>query len=112
MKQFIGTMYFEPDRDERSKPISRYCGVITGFIVRKDDGAEYEVRDERVAPTNARPLTHSDLQTLKEGDKVARIKGGAHYTVVKVFPVYGDVWIRHSETDLNTAVKFTELRRV
>lgn len=108
----IGQLYFTPERDKNDKPISKYEGVIAGFIVRRDDNSEFEVRSTVPLPFAKRSLTHSDLEFLRVGDVVADVISGHKYTVLKVFPTYGDIWLKSLDDGKTTAKKYKDLRRV
>lgn len=115
MKQFLNTMYFDAVNDpETGKAVSRYQGTVVAFTIRRDDGTEFEVRDqESTAYGINRPLKKGDLDKLTTGTLVALNSNASKVLeVLKVFPQYGDVWVRDREADQNKVVKFHQLRRV
>lgn len=97
LKQLIGTLYFSPDRNEHNQPVSKYEGMVVGFIVKRDDNSEFEVRSEKRLPFRGEALKRSDLDNLKIGDQVISMKDTTLFTVVKVFPAYGDVWVKENK---------------
>lgn len=107
----IGTLYFSPDKDSQGRPISRYEGVISGFIVRRDDGSEFEVRSEKPLPYSKVALRREQLDDLKAGDEVQSMIDNTRYTVLRVFPTYGDIWVKENATGKTSAKKYTDLRR-
>lgn len=112
LKQFIGTLYFSPNTNDDGKPVSKYEGVVVGFIVKRDSGEEFTVRDETALPYRSRALKREDLENLKLGDQVMRLSDNRVGTVMRVFPVYGDVWVKDNETGHTTPLKFTDLKKV
>ena len=107
----IGTMHFDPVRDESGKPVSTYRGVIAGLIIRRDDGSEYEVRSTKVLPNNYFPLSKRDLYELKPGNRVSCLIDEAKYEVVRAFPQVGDVQVRDN-TGCEQTKKYFDLRRI
>lgn len=113
LKQLIGTMYFSPDRNEHNQPVSKYEGMVVGFIVKKDDGGEFEVRSEKRLPFRGEALKKSDLDKLVIGDQVMSIKDTTLYTVVKVFAAYGDVLVKENKSGAKVhSRKCHDLRKV
>lgn len=111
LKQFIGTLYFSPTKDKNDRPISKYEGVVSAFIVRRDDGSEFEVRSESPLPYSSQPLKRKDLDTLEVGSEVQSIRDNTRYTVLRVFPTYGDVWVKSKVDGSTHALKYIDLKR-
>lgn len=107
----LNTLYFVPDRDKNGKPCSRYEGVVVAFVVRRDNGTEFEVRSNAEIPFSKKPLTKEEFEALESGSRVQSLANGVSFTVQKVFPGYGDVWVT-DEGNNHHAFKYTELRRV
>lgn len=97
LKSLIGTLYFSPDRNEQNMPVSKYEGMVVGFIVKKDDGGEFEVRSDKKLPFRGEALKRSDLDKLAIGDQVISMKDTTLFTVVKVFAAYGDVLVKENK---------------
>ncbi len=108
MKHLLNTLYFSPTRDAMGRPASKYEGVIVAFTVRRDNGTEFEVREDKVP--NSKPLSINAFKDLKAGDKVQLLTSAELYVVTQKFPDHGDVWLKHLETGANKAVKYTDLR--
>lgn len=111
VKDFIGLPHFEPGRDDMGRPVSIRKGVIAGFIVRRDDLSEYEVRSDETLASARVPLQHKDLVNLRIGDLVRSMSDDTQYSVLRVFPVYGDVWVKRLDDGKTSAKKATDLRR-
>lgn len=112
MKNMLGVLDFVPGKDDFGKPISVYRGTIVGYIVRRDDGSEFEVRQEGEFDKSNSGLVWNDIKTLKEGEPIVLIKEPlAQWVIAKVFPTHGDVWIMNETTKRQKAVKYYELRR-
>lgn len=113
LKQLIGTLYFSPDRNEHNQPVSKYEGMVVGFIVRRDDNSEFEVRSEKKLPFRGEALKRSDLDSLHIGDQVMSLKDTTLFTVVKVFAAYGDVLVKENKAGAKVhSRKCTDLRKV
>lgn len=111
-KQYaIGELYFTPGRNERNQPVTNYEGVVAGFIIKRDDGSEFEVRATKSLPYSKLPLTKRDLETLKAGEELQDVASNTKYVVTRVYGIYGDVWVKNIETGKTEAKKFTTLRR-
>lgn len=113
MKELLGTLYFTPVKDEDTgKLASRYEGVVVAFIVRRDDGVEFEVRQDIEQTAGAgHVLKWDDLPLLKVGQPIIYSKQpAAKYHIVRVYPTFGDVWIA-DDAGVKKAVKWTELKR-
>lgn len=110
-KGIIGTIYFSAARDDNNRPISKYEGVIKSFVVRRDDGSEFTVESEEKLPYSKVPLSKEALETLQKGETLQCVTDGRYYTVYRVFPDYGDVWVRDNETHQIRAKKHNDLRR-
>lgn len=110
LKQLIGTLYFTPTRNKDNQPVSQYEGVVSGFVVRRDDGTEFTVRSEAQLPYRGN-LTRDDLKRLKIGTPLESLDGTIKYTTMRVFATSGDVWVKDNETNQIGQKKFTSLRR-
>lgn len=111
-KDLLGSLYFSAERDEQNRPVSKYEGVVKALVIRRDDGSEFTVESAKLLPISKLSLKKDDLKTLAQGTQLQCISTGASYYVVKVFPTYGDVWLRDNETGKIVEKKYTDLRRI
>ena len=109
MSNLLGTLHFSTVVGVDGRPGSKYEGVVVGLIIRRDDGSEVVVKEERPA-RGAKPIPQQDLKTLTMGTQVQSIITQAKFTVVQVYPDAGDVWVR-DDNGKDTVLKYTQLRR-
>lgn len=111
VKDILGILWFEPEQKQDGSVESKYIGVVTGIVVRKDDGSEVEVRAEKTYARSTRGLTFNDMVHLREGEPIIFIKEPMQaWVVAKVFKQSGEVWILNEQTRRQRAVKYYELR--
>ena len=106
MKEFLNTLYFSSAQDSEGAAVSKYEGVVVGFVVKRDDGTEYTIREEKPLVRSGRKLTLKDLEKLPTGSKL-KLKGLEPCTVLKVYPKNADVWVQLPTA--NKVVKYWDL---
>lgn len=107
----VGELYFEPVKNPKGEIVSDYRGKVAGFIIERDDGTEFHVRAGKSLPYSLRPMTRRDLESLRGGDHVQDVTNNTVLLVTKVFPQFGDVWVRNEETGKHAVMKFNDLRK-
>lgn len=110
-KRGIGELYYTSARDEHDRAMTRFEGTVVGFIIRRDDGSEFEVRSEKPVPFAKVALTYDEMKELKAGDTVQSLKDNVKYAVVRVYDIYGDIWCKPVDGSPLVVKKYTDLRR-
>lgn len=108
LKQLIGTLYFTPARNKAGEAVSKYEGVVSGIIVRRDNGEEFTIRSESPLPYTGM-LKRSELSNLRRDTLLQDVNSMVVYAFHKAFPD-GRVLVKDSEG--NTIERsYMDLRR-